>query len=81
MRLLTTVHIALADAVITAKEVGHDWVSLVWQKPEKSTSQIITYKVEAWLCGEGAYWVEASSLLMPAIGMFAPCDTLMLDDT
>ncbi len=45
------------------KEVGRDWVSLVWKRPEaKKMSQIITYKVEAWLCGEGAYWVEVSAI-------------------
>ncbi len=47
------------------KEVGRDWVSLVWKRPEsKKMSQIITYKVEAWLCGEGAYWVEVREKLV-----------------
>ena len=55
----------MLDCVVSVKEVGRDWVSLVWKRPEsKKMSQIITYKVEAWLCGEGAYWVEVSEKLV-----------------
>merc|ERR1712128_219124 len=44
---------------IMIKEVGSSWVSLCWKKPSVSRgSPVITYKVESWLCGEGAFWVE-----------------------
>ncbi|TRY61201.1 hypothetical protein TCAL_10078 [Tigriopus californicus] len=44
---------------INVKEIGHDWVSLNWKKPYSSGgSVIVSYKIEAWLCGEGAYWME-----------------------
>ena len=55
----------MLDCVVSVKEVGRDWVSLVLKRPEsKKMSQIITYKVEAWLCGEGAYWVEVREKLV-----------------
>lgn len=63
------------------KEVGHDWVSLCWKKPELKgkASPIITYKVEAWLCGEGAFWVEVRRILQNLnIVLIAP-KTNMLD--
>merc|ERR1711892_1245807 len=48
---------AVTDIMI--KEVGASWVSLCWKKPSVSRgSPVITYKVESWLCGEGAFWVE-----------------------
>ena len=48
---------AVSDIMI--KEVGTNWVSLCWKKPSVTRgSPVITYKVEAWLCGEGAFWVE-----------------------
>ncbi len=55
------------------KEVGHDWVSLCWKKPESKgnrASPIITYKVEAWLCGEGAYWLELGRSPIPQFDAF-----------
>lgn len=54
----------LAEAVVHVREVGTDWVSLSWKRPDGKMKMppIVTYKVEAWLCGEGAYWVEVRPL-------------------
>lgn len=59
LKILTLV----SDACINVKEIGPDWVSLSWKRPDAKmrVAPIVTYKVEAWLCGEGAYWVEVGS--------------------
>ncbi|KAK8746869.1 hypothetical protein OTU49_016869, partial [Cherax quadricarinatus] len=42
-----------------ARDVGKNWVSLHWSKPEHSGGVIVTaYKVEAWILGEEARWQE-----------------------
>ena len=53
------------------KEVGSSWASLCWKKPEVTRgSPVITYKVEAWLCGEGAFWVELGRTPIPQFDAF-----------
>ena len=53
------------------KEVGSSWVSLCWKKPSVSRgSPVITYKVETWLCGEGAFWVELGRTPIPQFDAF-----------
>jgi hypothetical protein len=52
------------------KEVGSDWVSLCWKRPDVKRSPFLTYKVEAWLCGEGAYWVEMGRSPIPQFDVF-----------
>ena len=49
-----------SENVVNVREVGPDWVSLSWKRPDNQMKPppIVTYKVEAWICGEGAYWVE-----------------------
>merc|ERR1719270_650500 len=60
---------AVTDIMI--KEVGTNWVSLCWKKPQLSRgSPVITYKVEAWLCGEGAFWVELGRTPIPQFDAF-----------
>ena len=57
---------AVTDIMI--KEVGSNWVSLCWKKPSVTRgSPILTYKVEAWLCGEGAFWVEIGAIDLSAV--------------
>ena len=56
---------------IMIKEVGTNWVSLCWKKPPVSRgSPVITYKVESWLCGEGAFWVELGRTPIPQFDAF-----------
>ena len=56
---------------IMIKEVGCNWVSLCWKKPAVTRgSPILTYKVEAWLCGEGAFWVEIGRTPIPQYDVF-----------
>ena len=56
---------------IMIKEVGDSWVSLCWKKPEVTRgSPVITYRVEAWLCGEGAFWVELGRTPIPQFDAF-----------
>jgi len=56
---------------IMIKEVGSSWVSLCWKKPSVSRgSPVITYKVETWLCGEGAFWVELGRTPIPQFDAF-----------
>ena len=54
------------------KEVGTDWVSLCWKRPDvkRTTAPFLMYKVEAWLCGEGAYWVEVGRSPIPQFDIF-----------
>ena len=53
------------------KEIGTNWVSLCWKKPPVSRgSPVITYKVESWLCGEGAFWVELGRTPIPQFDAF-----------
>ena len=54
------------------KEVGADWVSLCWKRPDvkRTTAPFLMYKVEAWLCGEGAYWVEVGRSPIPQFDIF-----------
>ncbi len=60
---------AVSDIMI--KEVGCNWVSLCWKKPTVTRgSPIHTYKVEAWLCGEGAFWVEIGRTPIPQYDVF-----------
>ena len=60
---------AVSDIMI--KEVGNNWVSLCWKKPPVSRgSPVITYKVESWLCGEGAFWVELGRTPIPQFDAF-----------
>merc|ERR1719233_1756389 len=60
---------AVTDIMI--KEVGSSWVSLCWKKPPVSRgSPVITYKVETWLCGEGAFWVEIGRTPIPQYDVF-----------
>merc|ERR1719270_1447444 len=60
---------AVTDIMI--KEVGTNWVSLCWKKPQLSRgSPVITYKVESWLCGEGAFWVELGRTPIPQFDAF-----------
>ena len=60
---------SVADIMI--KEVGSNWVSLCWKKPPVSRgSPVITYKVESWLCGEGAFWVELGRTPIPQFDAF-----------
>ena len=60
---------AVVDIMI--KEVGSSWASLCWKKPEVTRgSPVITYKVEAWLCGEGAFWVELGRTPIPQFDAF-----------
>ena len=60
---------AVTDIMI--KEVGSSWVSLCWKKPPVSRgSPVITYKVETWLCGEGAFWVELGRTPIPQFDAF-----------
>ena len=45
----------------TASISGKYVVSLSWNKPSYTGgSQIVAYKVESWLLGEGAMWTEVS---------------------
>ncbi|KAG8223459.1 hypothetical protein J437_LFUL001953 [Ladona fulva] len=39
---------------------GRNWVTLSWPKPKTriESAPVLAYKVEAWLVGEGARWVE-----------------------
>ena len=58
---------------MNVKEVGTDWVSLCWKRPEvrrTTASPFLMYKVEAWLCGEGAYWVEVGRSPIPQFDIF-----------
>ena len=56
---------------IMIKEVGSNWVSLCWKKPAVTRgSPVLTYKVEAWLCGEGAFWVELGRTPIPQFDVF-----------
>ncbi|KAB7507355.1 Titin-like protein [Armadillidium nasatum] len=42
-----------------ATDVGKNWVSLAWTKPEHAGGAPVTaYKVEAWILGEEARWQE-----------------------
>merc|ERR1719219_1647944 len=60
---------AVVDIMI--KEVGSSWASLCWKKPEVTRgSPVITYKVESWLCGEGAFWVELGRTPIPQYDAF-----------
>ena len=60
---------AVSDIMI--KEVGSNWVSLCWKKPPVSRgSPVVTYKVESWLCGEGAFWVELGRTPIPQYDAF-----------
>ena len=60
---------AVSDIMI--KEVGSNWVSLCWKKPPISRgSPVVTYKVESWLCGEGAFWVELGRTPIPQYDAF-----------
>ena len=60
---------AVTDIMI--KEVGCNWVSLCWKKPcITKGSPIHSYKVEAWLCGEGAFWVELGRTPIPQYDVF-----------
>ena len=63
----------LAESCVNVKEVGTDWVSLCWKRPEvrrTTASPFLMYKVEAWLCGEGAYWVEVGRSPIPQFDIF-----------
>lgn len=43
-------------------DVGRNWVSLSWTKPERAGGAPVTaYKVEAWILGEEARWQEVRS--------------------
>ena len=56
---------------IMIREVGDSWVSLQWKRPEVTRgSPVLTYKVEAWLCGEGAFWVELGRAPIPQFDAF-----------
>ena len=56
---------------IMIKEVGNNWVSLCWKKPAVTRgSPVLTYKVESWLCGEGAFWVEIGRTPIPQFDVF-----------
>ena len=56
---------------IMIKEVGSNWVSLCWKKPAPTRgSPVLTYKVESWLCGEGAFWVEIGRTPIPQFDVF-----------
>ena len=51
--------------------MGSSWASLCWKKPLVTrSSPVVTYKVEAWLCGEGAFWVELGRTPIPQFDAF-----------
>ena len=44
-----------------ARDVGRNWVSLHWAKPQHMGSVVVNaYKVEGWILGEEARWQEVS---------------------
>ncbi|XP_046388866.1 titin homolog [Ischnura elegans] len=46
------------EPVVT--DSGKNWVTLAWPKPtvRTDTAPVLAYRVEAWIVGEGARWVE-----------------------
>ena len=67
------IEMQLAESCVNVKEVGTDWVSLCWKRPDvrrTTASPFLMYKVEAWLCGEGAYWVEVGRSPIPQFDIF-----------
>ena len=67
------IEMQLAESCVNVKEVGTDWVSLCWKRPDvrrTTASPFLMYKVEAWLCGEGAYWVEVGRSPIPQFDVF-----------
>ncbi|KAK7060070.1 hypothetical protein SK128_021760, partial [Halocaridina rubra] len=54
-----------------AHDVGKNWVSLQWTKPEHTGGVMVTaYKVESWILGEEARWQDLGVTPIPSFDVY-----------